>query len=129
MKLYVVTSGSYSDYPINCIFSNKEKADTYASNIYDGRVEEWNLDEFAEYEPMMRYTSRISNDGTIQRCAPDKCMGMKNQRADNVIVYTSPDNRPSTYILHTSSYISQEHADKLAIEKRQEILREKALKC
>lgn len=50
MFVYVVTSGSYSDYGIDAIFSTKELAETYVSRMdnnssYSGyNIEEWPID-------------------------------------------------------------------------------------
>ena len=53
MKIYVVTSGCYSDYGIRGVFLDKEKAELYCkyhSGCYDDfRVEEY--DTADEYEP------------------------------------------------------------------------------
>ena len=43
MKVYVVTEGSYSDYHIEAIFSDKLKADIHAALI-SGDVAEWDVD-------------------------------------------------------------------------------------
>lgn len=58
MKLYVVTSGEYSDYGINSIFSTKEKAQAYIDrsnklgidNYLGWNIEEYELDENATVE-------------------------------------------------------------------------------
>ena len=49
MKIYVVTSGEYSNYSIEGIFSTKEKADAFVSKYSDGGVEEYELDERVEW--------------------------------------------------------------------------------
>lgn len=43
MKVYVVTEGSYSDYHIEAIFSDKLKAEIHAALI-EGDVAEWDVD-------------------------------------------------------------------------------------
>jgi len=44
MKVYVVTSGTYSDYQIEGIFSNREAAENYAKLVPDvNEVEEWKV--------------------------------------------------------------------------------------
>lgn len=58
MKVYVVTSGEYSDYGINAIFSTKEKAQEYIDRgdklgmnySYGYQIEEYELDENATVE-------------------------------------------------------------------------------
>ena len=46
---YAISSGSYSDYKINAVFSSKEKAEAKLSLFADGRIEEFPFDpEIAE---------------------------------------------------------------------------------
>lgn len=42
---YVVTSGEYSDYRVDGVFSNKEKADLFANKVEDRTIEEYNIDD------------------------------------------------------------------------------------
>ena len=42
-KIYVVTSGSYSDYEIDGVFSDKEMAQAFCDQFQLGEVEEYNL--------------------------------------------------------------------------------------
>ena len=45
-KIYIVTSGEYSDYHIDAVFSTKELADDYIQqNGIDYEIEEYNIDE------------------------------------------------------------------------------------
>lgn len=48
MKLYVVTQGEYSDYHIEKIFLDKDKAENYAK-YHRAEVEEWETDD-EDYE-------------------------------------------------------------------------------
>lgn len=50
MKIYIVTSGSYSDYGIDAVFTDKEKAEHYAEWKYDARVEIYDTDEVDDVE-------------------------------------------------------------------------------
>lgn len=46
MKIYVVTAGSYSDYHIEKIFTNKDKAEEFAKWCYDSNgVDEWDTED------------------------------------------------------------------------------------
>lgn len=45
-KVFVVTTGDYSDYSIRAIFTNEAKAEMYA-DMLRGNVEEWAVDEIA----------------------------------------------------------------------------------
>ncbi|ADO59834.1 hypothetical protein [Paenibacillus polymyxa] len=44
-KVYIVTSGSHSDYRIHRVFFDEELANTYAKSVYDSQVEEWKIDD------------------------------------------------------------------------------------
>jgi hypothetical protein len=46
---YAISSGEYSDYQINAVFSSKEKAEAKLSLFADGKIEEFSFDpEMAE---------------------------------------------------------------------------------
>ena len=67
MKIYVVTSGSYSDYHINKVFTDKDKAYEYAEwhNHWDGTdVEEYETeDDFVvDKYYIIRITMKIYKD-------------------------------------------------------------------
>ena len=58
MQVFVVTSGEYSDYGINAIFSTKEKAQEYIDRMefcssYEEyyNIHEWNVDEVSKEIP------------------------------------------------------------------------------
>ena len=49
MKVYIVTSGEYSDYQIESVFSDKEKAEKYIdTHDSDMEIEEYDLDYYKE---------------------------------------------------------------------------------
>ena len=69
-KVYVVTEGSYSDYHIVAIFSDKNNADIHAAllnsteSFYDeARVEEWNVDNVE-----IDTRQKIVHYATVQYC-------------------------------------------------------------
>jgi hypothetical protein len=45
MKVYIVTSGSYSDYTIEAVFTDKGQAELYGA-IYKYEIEEFETDEY-----------------------------------------------------------------------------------
>jgi hypothetical protein len=45
MKVYIVTDGIYSDYHIEAVFTDKEKAEAFAAIHTYNNVEEWDADE------------------------------------------------------------------------------------
>lgn len=55
MKVFIVTSGSYSDYHIEAVFSTKEKAEEYINNQCDDDVND--IEEYEMDEPCERKTS------------------------------------------------------------------------
>ena len=63
-KVYVVTSGSYSDYSIECVFSTREKAEEYLQYHDDEyRIEEYALDEkFEKKGSIWKVTIDLSSD-------------------------------------------------------------------
>ena len=60
--LYIVTSGSYSDYSINHVFSTQTAAEAVAAKIYEARVEEYPLDP--DMEPFKVTRVSMLRDGT-----------------------------------------------------------------
>ena len=65
MKVYIVTDGDYSDYHIEAVFTDKEKAEKYASlHCYDA-VEEYDADKIevkGEVEPWVAHQCSYTND-------------------------------------------------------------------
>ena len=59
MKVYVVTSGTYSDYHIDAVFSTKENAEKY-NNIY-GKDDFEDIEEF-EVDDEMALINRIGDE-------------------------------------------------------------------
>lgn len=55
MKVFIVTSGSYSDYHIEAVFSTNEKAEEYINNRCDDGVN--GIEEYEMDEPCERKTS------------------------------------------------------------------------
>lgn len=58
-KIYVVTQGSYSDYHIEKIFLNKEKADLYCSCHNGCSIEEWNCSDDMLINPVNELMIRV----------------------------------------------------------------------
>lgn len=67
MKLFVVTSGEYSDRKITGIYSSKEKAE-WARQLYAtyNDIEEWELDSLPIHPPgMLLFMVRMDKSGTV----------------------------------------------------------------
>lgn len=108
MKIYVVTFGEYSDYHIQGIYSNKEKAKEImmldADGYGYGNIEEWDLDNsdpehiqwntfyVIDYLPFMKNADPISN---IQ--GPFKCVGR------NYTTYMNSDGKSGALVSYNYS--------------------------
>ena len=67
MKVYIVTSGEYSDYRINAVFTTKEKANEYIQqNGTDYQIEKYNLnEEVVKEEKLWRVQFPLDRDFCI----------------------------------------------------------------
>jgi hypothetical protein len=141
-KVYVVTSGSYSEYGIRGVFSSRKLAKVAISTaqglkdedgdslVYwasDTYIEEWALNDLLQYRVQKEWTcGLLLDDGSI----------VEPKRHHSRLIWESPfrgevvqcgvkvpfyNNRP---IVRTRSTVSQKHAEKLAVEARQKWLRE-----
>jgi hypothetical protein len=45
LRVYLATSGEYSDYHVNYVFARKEDASAYIAHLQDGHVEEYDVRE------------------------------------------------------------------------------------
>lgn len=146
-KVYVVTTGSYSDYGVRAIFSTRKKAEEYmerckAANNSDtendgycyvdtdfNSIEEWTLDEGLQERAYDRWHVGIMlDDGSLEygkSPTHSKQWGVPQNeaRVDEHIPIHKGRGAVRVY-----SCKSAEHALKLAAEKRQEWLRRTAQK-
>lgn len=72
MTIYIVTSGEYSDYHIDAVFSKLEQAELYCATHEDDldypRVEEYAVDEVTlcgSAKLMRRWTADVNSSGAI----------------------------------------------------------------
>lgn len=71
-KIYIVTSGEYSDYHIEAVFSTEEKAVDYVEqNGTDYNIEEYELDEEVEKETQLWHIVFCVEDGELHRATPE----------------------------------------------------------
>lgn len=70
-KTYIVTSGEYSDYGINAVFTTKEKAVDYVEQHGTGyTIEEYNLDEEVEKKTQLWNVVFCVEDGKLCEACP-----------------------------------------------------------
>lgn len=124
-KIYVLTQGSYSDYQILGVFTSRDKALEFCPALESGLnedsgekpvLEEWDLDPERPEEFMQEtWHVYLNFDGQVS---------MESNYAEE-----HPRDYSSSGILHDrkvigTSVVSRDHAMKLAVERRQQHLRE-----
>lgn len=128
MTIYLVTSGSYSDYSVDAAFSTEEKADAHVADLkkcgrYDVGVEEYEVDVLAEETPRERFYARIDLDtGFVEVGSRGYDMARPTARGvrfDPPSMFSSLLNPGAERELVAYSYVSIAHAEKLAVEARQ----------
>ena len=138
-NLYAVTKGCYSDYYIVGLFSSKEDAEKCVSlingetHVYDeANIEEYGDGLWEGKDKILRtlYHSRISlKDGADIDCVEEVKL---DSPANRTPPYSSSGVQ-KLYITHVKgalgeahaygrSYVSKEHAHKLAVEARQQYI-------
>ena len=70
-KIYIVTSGEYSDYGIDAVFTTKEKAVEYVEQHGTNyNIEEYNLDEEVEKKTQLWYIEFCVEDSELHEASP-----------------------------------------------------------
>ena len=70
-KIYIVTSGEYSDYGINAVFTTKGKAVEYMEQHGTNyNIEEYNLDEEVEKKTQLWCVEFCVEDGKLYEASP-----------------------------------------------------------
>lgn len=112
MKVYVVTSGSYSDYRIEEIFEKKEDAEALVSVLSDGNgVDEWEVNK-RRVVPLWSLWMKANGDLDDDYCSPYANTG------DEEGIYCHKDDSAHFEVLADSL----ERAIKVANERRAIIL-------
>lgn len=71
-KIYIVTSGDYSDYTIDAVFSTKEKAEEYIQQHgMDYRVEDYDIDEEVKKETKIWSIKMRFDNFEVSECIGD----------------------------------------------------------
>lgn len=119
--IYVVTSGSYSDYSIRGVFSSREKAWRYIENTREhcsdyNYIEVWAVDK-EENKVVRRVYRTIMPQG--DSWSSTEISEPSARTPDSYITEAYNGN----FVAY--SYVSEEHSKKLAVEEYQRRLREK----
>ena len=123
-KVYVVTSGCYSDYRIERVFSTRELAEEFCDRDYDCGVEEYELD--GEMPPrkeiIFHILLNLENKEVIGiGCGEDK-------QKDYVHVDVEQRTEPRKYIEFYIKSDSRERAIKIASERYGEVFAQEQFK-
>lgn len=117
--IYLITSGEYSDYSINAVFTTKELAEQYRT-FFGGDIEEWEADRMADdlRAGKVVYQVYMYRDGSTE------CFGVTAYNDEipftpkhHVQLLPNPD-RMVTYVKAKS----REHAVKVANERRTHLI-------
>jgi len=125
-KVFVVTSGTYSDYGIDAIFTTRELAQSFidafeANKWHEMDIEEWDLDPNEKHLKQNRkpYFLRINKEGEVTDLeVADSSYGFKQDIPEAEISYTA-----NFEWMNINCFADDEnHAIKIAGEKRSQIL-------
>lgn len=129
--VYVLTVGEYSDYRILGVFSSLDMAEKFKTNnpnYEDATPEVWTIDGQSEYRQRPYWDALIYiKDGRIDKNAMSERGYIWGELAPQEATTRSIDHTfHDVYdFVRASSYVSYDHAEALAIETRQKILRER----
>lgn len=130
MKIYIVTSGEYSNYGINAVFSTKENAEKYIDILYSSdnvEIEEWDVDED------MTLINKIRNgEFTIYMVSMFKNGNIEEiKKEEPVTIYWVKAALTGEYNLWTENRLGmwviakdEKHAIKIVNEKRVQLIAE-----
>ena len=118
-KIYVVTSGRYSDYHIDGVFDNEKLAQGFIvafANNTDMNVEEWTLNPFKPEikKGLKAFFVRMAKDGrTMDVAMEDSTYGFRGGLPMSLLNYDVEDNMISYCWAE-----DEQHAIKITNEKR-----------
>lgn len=123
-KVWIVTSGDYSDYSIEGVFSSLKGAERFKdkANLSSPSVEEWDLDARAKDRLWTVYPVRMTENGTAELLCTLQVFGSKSRVCRAYKTSRSPLSPVITFYAQSST--GYKHAVKLAAELRQSWLRE-----
>lgn len=127
MKVYIVASGSHSDYSIDAVFSSREKAETHIAGIppehQDHSIEEYELDAEKPHIWGTKHGVYVRRDGTAAKAWSSPCdvshEYYQGQREGGTALSNTPDEYDRQYgSFYGWSLDSQERALEMARQER-----------
>lgn len=132
-KVYVVTSGEYSDFGIEQVFSTKEKAQNfidlskeYGNDNINYEIDEYDLDPIVKVPHYHKfkyfYFVEMDKEGNIKHCNKTH-LDIMNPEVEKEMVYLTNDYLSKKSVLNAIINANdKEHAIKIMGEKRTKIL-------
>jgi hypothetical protein len=115
MKVYLVTSGQYSDYRVEAVFSTIERAESYKTGVqYANDVEEYDLDP--EEPPRLKEGESLFYVHMMKNGSVDFCRACTEDPSIFV------QERWGVQNIHGATRLDREHAIKVANERRASLL-------
>lgn len=127
MRVYVVTVGEYSDYHTEGIFSTREFAERFCSELIaigdTPNIDEWVLNQRSNDRAMKVYVVTIDmQTGQVQELG--SAVRVVDPRYTNTVSFQRWCGKELHTVKQIDSAVSLEHAIKVAVEARQAFLRE-----
>lgn len=113
---YVVTSGEYSDYRVDGVFSDKEKADSFAKKAEDRTIERYNIDDEEQLRKEYWYeiSIRIDNSSKAKNVSVND-LSQSGQFFD-AVRFLSGDGLGSCFYFYLKA-IDRDKAKAIALER------------
>jgi len=115
MNVYLVTSGSFEEYSIDAVFSDRAKADAYVNGSPNFNIEEWELDEKCGRFMRKGYCCSIDFDG-------GELTEYEVEKESAAIEKTS-DGYSAEVFYSVVSFVSASHARSICVAKRRAWMR------
>jgi hypothetical protein len=145
-KIFIVTSGCYSDYSIYGVFSTRKKAQELIDRVRsfkdedgysllywaaDADIEEWPLDELLSHTRQTYWSCgiRMDNGAIVESHGNPRQTFERPFRSEVTQHAVSIPAYGGEKVSRVRSTVSMEHAIKVAAEDRQKFLRESAAKA
>jgi hypothetical protein len=121
-KVYIVTSGDYSGYGIDAVFSTREVARQYITLMGGEYVEEWDLDAHLDKysRGLLPWRVIMERDGK-SRSSSRESVDLANQNDTRLTHYLGVPEGVYTMITYMWAK-DEEHAVKIANERRAQLI-------
>lgn len=113
---YVVTSGQYSDYHVDGVFSDKQKANSFVNKAYDRAIERYNIDD----EEQLREENWYGIDVFISKSSKEKSVLVndlcKSDRYFDAVSFTLREGADDCFSFYLKA-LNRDKAKAIALER------------